>query len=580
MQVLIRKTPGPHRSDAVYTDGALDVKRIQVGSAPGCDLQLAGIAAEHCTVQSSGNSARLNCSRGNTVVYNGETVSKCDLKVGDTVMVGGNRLASVEAPAGFDLALQVSVENTEGVELEGGYQTDLRQTWLPSRLVAWVLCVGVLIATCALPLWHHFGDRNDPGERSFLDISMLTDQVWSSGPLHAAHASLEQDCRACHTKLFQQVTNDSCEVCHSDTVDHIASVAANEHLPIDMNGRCASCHKEHNEPQSTLILDGDTVCSDCHAEHDLKSDADTEMPRVATFAEDAHPPFRATLLTPTPFTEDELQQWHTERTLVTEATENSQLIFNHLAHYQESQVALLKDGVMTPLGCIDCHQPASDGEHFEPVTFEQNCATSGCHDLELDARNRLPHALPDVAIAAMQGYYLRTIGDSVEAANALVDACRRRPGRNNCEKKCTGTPFECASERAERKIHQQFADSGCVTCHLIEDLPDRELQDRYQVASVKLVTDFMPHARFDHTSHGIIIEPGTNNTLTEDEACSYCHAAAESEQSSDLLLPDINSCTICHGTTEPVASVPLQCSDCHAYHPRGINVGHNALTEN
>ncbi len=571
MQVLVRKTPGPHRSDAVYTDGVLDSKRIQVGSSPDCDLQIVGVAPQHCVVQLSGKTARLVCSRGNTVSHNGEAVSKCELNVGDEILIGGNRFAPIAAPEGFDLALQVSVESTDGIELEGSYKTDLRQTWLPSRSVAWVLGLAVLLGTCALPLWHHFTAEKGAGGNGFLDVSMLTDQVWSSGPLHAAHASLEQDCKACHTKLFQQVTNAACEVCHIDTVDHIDSVAANQHLPIDMNGRCATCHREHNEPQSTLILAGDAVCSDCHADHDLKSDVDVDMPRVTTFADDAHPAFRVTLLAPepTPFVGGVEQQWQAERVALADATENSQLIFNHLAHYQDSQVSLLKNGELTPLGCADCHEASVDGEHFEPITFEQNCATSGCHDLELDARNRLPHALPDVAIAAMQGYYLRTIGDSVESANKKVDECRRRPGRQNCEKKCTGTAFECASERAERKIHQQFADSGCVTCHLIDELPDSDLEDRYQVASVKLVTDFMPQARFDHASHGIIIDPDTNKTLVDDQACSYCHAASESEHSSDLLLPDINSCTICHGTTEPAASVPLQCSDCHAYHPRG-----------
>jgi hypothetical protein len=62
----------------------------------------------------------------------------------------------------------------------------------------------------------------------------------------------------------------------------------------------------------------------------------------------------------------------------------------------------------------------------------------------------------------------------------------------------------------------------------------------------------MPHAKFDHSQHGLM-------------SCESCHAAAlNSQLSSDLLLPGIATCRSCHHPgTEAAES---RCFECHTYH--------------
>ena len=66
---------------------------------------------------------------------------------------------------------------------------------------------------------------------------------------------------------------------------------------------------------------------------------------------------------------------------------------------------------------------------------------------------------------------------------------------------------------------------------------------------------WMPHARFEHQAHGMM-------------SCTACHARAlESRETSDVLLPGIETCRQCHqeqGAQKAVADG--RCSECHGYH--------------
>jgi hypothetical protein len=62
----------------------------------------------------------------------------------------------------------------------------------------------------------------------------------------------------------------------------------------------------------------------------------------------------------------------------------------------------------------------------------------------------------------------------------------------------------------------------------------------------------MPHAKFDHSQHGLV-------------ACASCHASATtSQQSSDLLLPGVATCRSCHHSGAEAAE--SRCFECHTYH--------------
>ena len=504
------------------------------------------------------------------------------------------------APTGFDLALEVSREKAKGAAPASFRRTRLADTWLAPRASAWILSIGVVLAGLAAPLAHHFlaqeqtvtaamaaGDGDADAERAAAGaavadaalnppdeasgwLRLLGDGIWSSGPLHDSHAALEDDCGACHEKLFQRVTNESCEACHADTEDHVmaSSVEANAHLSLTMNGRCASCHEEHNEP-SVLVDTRSSVCTDCHA-NDALSDGHETMAPVTVFGTDTHPAFDVTLPRPPAAPDDD---WTLETLPLADASESSGLVFTHAVHADGEQIGRA-DG--EGLACADCHVASSDGEHFEPVAFETNCASSGCHQLELDEDHRIPHGQPDIAVAAIEGFYLRKFGDPDVDLAALDPDRRRRPGQRASTVErldCGGPNFECALQLAERKVEQQFTRTGCVTCHLVESSGDyvagspNGVTLPFIVAPVRLAEDFHPEARFDHDSHGVLVEPGDSRAVTGDAACNHCHEADVSMQSEDLMMPAIDNCTACHDGLSRTANVPLECVDCHEYHP-------------
>ena len=68
-------------------------------------------------------------------------------------------------------------------------------------------------------------------------------------------------------------------------------------------------------------------------------------------------------------------------------------------------------------------------------------------------------------------------------------------------------------------------------------------------------SDYFLNARFDHEAH-------------EQEDCTTCHAADQSDSATDLLMPTLASCRECHSGAEAVqAEVPSTCAMCHSYHP-------------
>ena len=567
MEILIRQTSGVNNDDALFTDHAHDVKSLRIGCAPDQELQLIGdgILPNHAELIVTEQGARLRCRRGAGVTVNGTKGRKFGLSIGDVIQIGSNTIEVVPAPDGFDIGIVVSRSSSDvAILYEQAYQTDLSQTRLSPRLLGWSLTLVVLLVSMAIPLAYHFTKK--PGTSVHLaDASWpVSDKVWSSGPLHKAHASMQDSCNSCHVKLFQKVTNDSCKACHSDTQDHVMAVAANSQLPVEMNGTCAGCHREHNEPVSSLINTSDKVCMDCHALHDLQSDS-YALGRVENFGVDTHAPFHVSLLKPPAGgSYDITDEWVSSRELLAQAKENSQLKFNHEVHYDSNKVTAGEDA---PLTCANCHELSDEGEHFKSIEFEQNCANSGCHELDLDPRNRLPHGLPDVTVAAIEGYYLRKFANPDKPESSPVRERRRlldRPA--NADSKCTGNAYDCALELAANKIEQQFNTTGCVTCHQIKDVGG-EVLDRYQVAVVKLNEDYLADARFDHLAHNILVEPGSVKTYTGDDSCVYCHAAPTSSNSEDVLIPVIDTCTTCHNGPETELNVPLGCIDCHGYHP-------------
>ncbi|NJN52110.1 MAG: cytochrome c3 family protein [Gammaproteobacteria bacterium] len=547
MDILLREIRNRPDGRAEYIDTEISGEVFSIGSAPDCALQLLGegLGARHADIRSG----RLECIGKHRVVRNGEAVAKAKLAVGDTLEFGGHRLTLIEAPAGFDLALElIRDDEVDASAYEAAFQTDLEQTWLGKRRPAWILLLVVVALAFAVPFGLRFGEVDVP-------VAALTDLTWSSGPLLPAHQlAIGDECSTCHVKAFESVRDDTCQTCHDALADHF-------HASLDVPGavsRCAACHREHNEPGS-LVVTADSLCTDCHREA-LPASGAGVVDVVTGFDEGSHPSFDAHLLKSvarvagTGFFYD----WKFEVTPVAGAQEASNLKFPHDVHLDAEKVQ--STSTSQALVCRDCHTLSADQEHFQPITMEQHCRS--CHDLrfdDTDPERELPHGEPLEAILAIEGHFLKKYSDP--DAYRAERAKRRLPDREVVDERCTGAPYVCATRKTLAESINQFTVRGCVTCHAVEDNGNQDVYSRFQVLPIRLAADYFPGARFDHFSHM------TQKDARGDAACMTCHQADRATTSAELLIPDIDNCVQCHADTQSSDRVVLGCIDCHTYHP-------------
>jgi hypothetical protein len=571
VDALLREIGRGSDGTTEYRDLEVSAPRITIGSAPDRNIQLLGenVAPEHAELKlRSANEIELVCRRGSTVGINGEEATSATLSAGDRVQIGGNTVTVFEPPAGFDAGLEIARDaNVDASAFERAFRTDLNQIWLSKRAAAWTLSIAILVLGFAVP----FAASQLDG-RALAKLPLVPDDaLWSSGPLIPAHElAVGDDCSVCHRAPFQRVQDDACLACHERIEDHVdphtlAGSTALEPTTLDPTDRCAACHREHNEPDPHIVIRADAACTDCHGESPALF-ADLGIDPVAGFSERTHPRFDAYLLKPVvrPAGTGVEFDWRVVVEAVDGAAEASNLKFPHDLHLDPEKVTDLRSGA--GLACGDCHELSLDREHFEPVTMQTVCIE--CHELTFDPAmpdRQLPHGQPLEVMLTLEGQYLRKFSDPAVDNKAVRP--RRIPDKDNGTRVCVDTAFNCAAAAAADDIKEQFTVRGCVSCHVVEEHPVDDIYARYQVHPVRLAVDYFPPARFDHASHLVM------GDKTGDQACAECHDAPASGISSDLLLPDIGTCIGCHSEGGHEAFVPLQCVDCHAYHPDATRFG-------
>jgi predicted CXXCH cytochrome family protein len=366
-------------------------------------------------------------------------------------------------------------------------------------------------------------------------------------------------CDTCHKQLFQRVQDSACQECHRATHDHIepARLALTELGPTP---RCATCHREHNEPSSFLVNTGDSMCVDCHGEPQHGFGKIKKEP-VLGFGPKSHPQFKPQLLVPVTVKAgvNYAYDWKQMIVELDNAKERSNLKFSHQQHLDADRVLRRSDS--KPLNCADCHRMEQDGEHFVPIKMLDQCVS--CHELTFDPAapdRQLPHGKPREVVVTLQEYFTRKFSEP-DADRPMRDR-RRLPGREDEQETCADAPLDCAKRAARKEIESQFTRRGCVGCHAVIDTQAGNLFDRFQVIPIRFQRDYYPKNHFDHRSHQI------QGKLTGDDACTSCHAAKKSKDSSDLMVPGLTKCTECHGDKTAADKVTLQCVGCHSYHPR------------
>ncbi len=564
MLILVRKVRMQNNRIVDQNDEEFSAEHLTLGSRSDRDLQLFGdgVGTEHCVLQPQQNGQLLvQCQPPHKVLSaseTGEGLRQLSATADQWLRIGPHQFARVEAPPGFDAAIELRVDIDATESLKQKLQQELTLKLPRIRRHSYLLALLTLAATLLLPLWGFYDD----GAQALLDKSGApSDRFWLSGPLAAPHhlPGLANDCNSCHLKPFQQVPDQACAQCHNTTPAHFGDAhPAATRLDQD----CAACHKEHNEPE-TLIVENTALCVDCHRSEQARSldshfavsghpvaKAPTQLRAASAFTEAAHPEFLLALLKREP------SGWQIQRERAATARESSNLKFPHDVHTSSNKVwRKEKNGQQRALHCGDCHQLADDGEHFQPITMETHCAD--CHSLSFDDAapyRSLPHAQADVVETYLAEFYVKQLAEQLRLAAAPPP--RWVPARDLDTLCPSRDPLQCGLAWADREISQLFQTSGCVDCHEVD-----QHDGRWQVREVRLTQNWMPEARFDHRPH--------LSATVDGEGCLRCHQADRSSHSRDVLMPSLADCTACHGEKQSQA-VLLQCIDCHSFHRTGM----------
>lgn len=417
---------------------------------------------------------------------------------------------------------------------------DLEYFKRASPLRRWVLWLSAALPAIALVwlAWH--GVRGDR-------------RVYSAGTLSSSHAVLTRQCAACHVTqagfFSEKVSDQKCLACHDGAVHH----AAQEFMP-----SCAACHADHRGT-IRLAATSDADCTQCHANLATRNGASAFVRNIDRFDGD-----------------------HPEFAVIRGARGDPGTI--QLNHYRHLQPNLLgPNGTRVQMVCMDCHRSAADAgapwpygdessgpaaakdsgiagakpaasaavsprAYMAPATYARTCAA--CHSLQFD--KRLPDAVPHDTPEAIHPFIVAKLQAYIAAHPADLRV-PRDPSRDLPERAIPAdyrllTPQQWVGERTA-EAEQLLWRKTCKECHTLIIAGDAALP---KIAPSNITARYMPHAKFDHSQHGLV-------------SCEGCHAAAlNSQQSSDVLLPGIATCRACHHSGAEAAE--SRCFECHTYH--------------
>lgn len=618
MSFIIRQVAKRADGGDIIRTRLVQQAELTVGRGTDCDIQLADLAVmlRHARlVQITADRVSVEATGGVPVTVAGKFVTRADLAVADNpaIDIGPFRLS---LSAGEDGAVAITATRVvPPIETaDAGQETSIFSLAgaLPSRRrLAWIGGMAVLVLLLLVPLFHFIGEGEAALPREMLaeaarpvtagqglgKLAVPTarpaaaggfapDESWSSGTLSNAHASLSNNCGACHQKAFVSVTDGACQACHTPAAlpDHAAparmakgrlaetGVVAAAHSLFNLpQGRCTSCHKEH-EGEATVMTVAESFCTDCHAGLTSRL-PDTAVANVPGWAR--HPDFRATLVaSPSPdkplFT----------RTSLAGAREASGLIYPHDIHQSATNaVANMAQKQRLPVGadgalpCSYCHTPDSDQLRFKPIAMEANCGA--CHDLAF-ARDggtvrTLPHGKPAQVAGIIRDFTLSQ-AYSPRAGVQRLGFDRRLPGPNGLRAPppLLGDP----GARARAAVVSVFTGEGlCTECHVITDTGAADLTRRFAVAPVSINDHYLPQGQFPHGKHK------SHDGKTGQAACVACHTGVmKSRAATDVNIPGVANCRECHGAPaktllSTTAKAGASCDTCHFYHDGALPAG-------
>jgi hypothetical protein len=406
-------------------------------------------------------------------------------------------------------------------------------------------------------------------------------RAYSSGRMSAPHAILEKQCASCHVQkagFFSAKAEDqACLSCHDGPIHH-----TNQAFTPD----CATCHVEHRGRMNIAAV-SDNACATCHANLHASGPTTQYVAHIRTLG-GGHPEFA---------------------TLRENQRDPTTIKLNHALHLK--LIRRGPTGPMVQLDCGDCHRPAaaktpwnysdvkylkpadeparkipqngsgvisnlnsrdaaaltahgpSTGrERMAPVTFANSCAS--CHLLSFDKRFDLgvPHDKPAIIHAFLKNKFQDYAAAHPSELRETRDPNRELTGRPIPPMARTLTATQWVAERTA-EAEELLWRKTCRQCHELIFGSDsgsrppqtaalREGASLPQITDAKVISMWLPHAKFDHDAHGSF-------------TCTSCHEKAlYSTDSNDLLLPGIATCQSCHAPGPDHAE--SRCFECHTYH--------------
>jgi predicted CXXCH cytochrome family protein len=562
MRCLIRRVTRKSKAGTGHTSREIDSEVLSIGRATDQDVFLSDlhVALHHAVLRpASDDGFALQARTPSGIQINGRTVQAGVVKVGDTISIGMSTLRLVRAPAGFALAIEIEEARAERGQPPGAGPTSLRAAGLGKRRWAWFLFLLVGGLGLGVPLAQiHQSPPPDIDMKRFQVPAGAGmpwrlaggDHLWDSGPMSRPHRFFGQECRACHRKPFQRVTNDACVGCHADQPHH-AEDADLLHVSGLAEQRCASCHLEHNGTEG-LVTTESALCTDCHQKPG-KNIPGSDIRSVSGFGESSHPEFRVRVVASTPGSEDPFD-WRRIRGDQTLREDNG-LRFPHDIH-------LAADGIEGPAGkrvldCASCHRPDAGGNAMQPIRFESDCQS--CHRLNFEPTEpdrELPHAAPDRILPILKDYYARVAlagGYRADTGGVPEVVRRNRPAATELDREQRRAALRWADAKAVEVAEEVVEYRTCTTCHEVDRTDGGRDGPRWSIPPVALTADWYPKARFSHDPHTGM-------------ACTDCHAADESGESADVLMPGAETCQQCHGDAHSEERVASRCIDCHGFH--------------
>ena len=414
-----------------------------------------------------------------------------------------------------------------------------------------------------------------------------SENFFSAGPLSENHAAFAHNCEACHDASlvkggltmakFKEVVRNrfreglsyehidrKCQSCHQQHTFHAPNVVEDR--------SCSACHQEHQGPARMAAVTS-SHCASCHADSaTMQASAAKAVPAHWTpLHRHPQPAQRVVFDVPRPargYTQTFSSFWkdHPEFQIhVAKAANPIQvrdpnvLRFNHQRHFASDIPAVDKTG--KKLDCNYCHQVETEGRFMKRVSFEANC--QACHSLQFDLKNPKLH-LPHGDSTAVLGF-LRSLPTQYEElartqgmtnpAQVRSFVAQQRGGLRaqfNSDEELirsvffTGDPFK-PQQRMDAAARAHF--TGCAFCHEVK--PSRV--GAPTVTKPILIDRWILQSDFNHSKHASV-------------RCDDCHHAAQSRETSDILMPVKADCIKCHSPKGEVAQVSSECITCHQFH--------------